>query len=403
MMRYWLFALLFLVACTGSSELEKDYQLIFAVSNQPTATGVLSGCTNPLNKAGGLLRIDSRRLRTQPSGQCQFIATDSPPYDLERSLRPSTPDNQALFVSLPLAGAVQAYNPNLALLWTYPSVSSTLPSGFSEFCPTQLALSSGQATLGSVPSEAFIVVLDDPKDPKSTCTANRDARLVVLDRSGKLRGWINLDFAARVNGQIRIAASESELFLLYADNGSSYRVARISFGNINLATSLSSFSFSDPIPVFSNPSTNLALGYTNTGLLLAIGGSSGRVLPVVFNASLNKVEFAAELRETNATSDFIGATQQIFWNKDGGSNLTVFARERPDVLLRRSQGESAQRTTRNFVAQDGVFAKDSSFWGLSNGGVFWLDVFTFPNVQTVRGVTNLGDANLMAISWLIGN
>ncbi len=400
-MKYLLLVLLTcLVACTGSLEPEKDYQLVFGIANLPAASGVLADCSNPLSTAGGLLRIDSRKLDpVAPTGNCNFIATPSPPYDLKRSFRAS---GAAMFISLPKAGQVRAYNNQLnSLIWTFPA--TPLPDDLKDFCPTQLALSSSNVAQNSLPSENFLVVLDDPQDPRSGCTVSRDARLVVLNRDGTRKGWLNLNFAARVNGQIRIVASDSEVFILYADNGSSYRLARLLFSNTIDNIPSSSLLISDAIAgVFSNLNINLALSYTQTGLLVGIGGFSGKVLPVSLVS--DKFEFGAELRETTETSDFIGATQAIFWNRETGTNnLSIFARERPDTLLRRATGNFGVRITRGFNTQDGIFTSDSSFWGLSSNAFYRLDIFTFPNIQTLQPLTALSNANLTAISWLIGN
>ncbi len=399
----YLFLVLLFCACTGSVEPEKDFQLVFGIANLPSPTGVLADCSNPLSVAGGLLRIDSRKLDpVTPTGNCNFIATPSTPYDLERSFRPSS--SSALFVSLPKAGQVLAYNNLLtSQIWTYPSSNTPLPDSFQDFCPTQLALSSSNLAQNSLPSENFLVVLDDPQDQKSTCNTLRDARLVILNRDGTRKGWLNLNFAARVNGQIRVVASDTEIFMLYADNGSSYRLARLLLTSALDNTPSSSLLISDPIAgVFSNLNTNLSLSYTQTGLLVGIGGVGGKVLPVAVVS--NKFEFGAELRETSETSEFIGATQAIFWNRDiGTNNLSIFARERPDTLLRRTTGNLGVRITRGFNTQDGIFTSDSSFWGLSNSTFYRLDVFTFPTIQTLQPLTRLGNANLTALSWLVGN
>ncbi len=401
----FLMPLMCLVACTGSTEPEKDYQLVFGIANLPSLSGVLANCSNPLSVAGGILRIDSRKTETvNPTGNCNFVATPSVPFDLERSLRVGTLDTRALFVSLPKAGQVQAYNSQIStVLWTFPSVAVPLPTGWTDFCPTQLALSSSHTAINNSPSETFLLVLDDPKEPKSDCASPREnARLVVLNRDGTRKGWLNLDFAARVNGQIRVLASDTEIYILYADNGALYRLARLAFSSLVEDTKTTSLQFSDAFPVFNNPNTNLALAFTNLGLLAGIGGTNGRVIPIAFKD--NKIEFGAELRETVETSDAIGATQAIFWNREAGTgNLSIFARERPDILLRRVVAASANKINRNFNTQDGIFTSDSSFWGISNNAFYRLDVFNFPNIQTLQGLTNLNDAQITSLTWLIGN
>ncbi len=404
-MKVWFLMLLMcLVACTGSTEPEKDYQLVFGIANLPSLSGVLANCATPLSVAGGILRIDSRKTETvNPTGNCNFIATPSVPFDLERSVRVGTLDTRALFVSLPKAGQVQAYNSQIStVLWTFPSVVAPLPTGWTDFCPTQLALSSSNIAINNSPSETFLLVLDDPKEPKDDCTSPREnARLVVLNRDGTRKGWLNLDFAARVNGQIRVVASDTEIYILYADNGASYRIARLAFSSLVDDTKSTSLQFSESIPIFSSPGTNLALAFTNLGLLVGIGGTSGRVIPISFKD--NKIELGAELRETTEISDAIGATQAIFWNRDSNSNLSIFARERPDILLRRVTGVTANKINRNFNTQDGIFTSDSSFWGISNNAFYRLDVFNFPNIQTLQGLTNLSDAQITSLTWLIGN
>ncbi len=393
-----------LVACTGSTEPEKDYQLVFGVANLPTLSGVLANCATPLSVAGGLLRIDSRKLETaNPTGNCNFIATPSVPFDLERSVQVGTLDTRALFVSLPKAKEVRAYNNQISdVLWAFPSVAVPLPTGWTDFCPTQLALSSSNTAINNSPSETFLLVLDDPKEPKSDCASPREnARLVVLNRDGTRKGWLNLDFAARVNGQVRIVASDTEIYILYADNGASYRIARLAFSSLVNDTKSTSLQFSESIPIFSSPGTNLALAFTNLGLLAGIGGTSGRVIPISFKD--NKIELGAELRETAENSEAIGATQAIFWNRDSNSNLSIFARERPDILLRRVTGVTATKINRTFNTQDGIFTSDSSFWGISNNAFYRLDVFNFPNIQSLQGLTNLSNAQITSLTWLIGN
>ena len=159
--------------------------------------------------------------------------------------------------------------------------------------------------------------------------------------------------------------------------------------------------FSESIPIFSSPGTNLALAFTNLGLLAGIGGTSGRVIPISFKD--NKIELGAELRETAENSEAIGATQAIFWNRDSNSNLSIFARERPDILLRRVTGVTATKINRTFNTQDGIFTSDSSFWGISNNAFYRLDVFNFPNIQSLQGLTNLSNAQITSLTWLIGN
>lgn len=196
-------------------------------------------------------------------------------------------------------------------------------------------------------------------------------------------------------------ASDAEIYVLYADTGATYRVARLALSNLIDDTKATSLQFSDSIPVFSNPETNLALSYTNSGLVASIGGSN-RVIPISFKD--NKIELGADLRETIDTSDLIGATQNIFWNRESGTNnISIFARERPDILLRRVNGAIPIKTNRNFNTRDGIFTADSIFWGLSNNTFFRLDVFNFPNIQTLQGLTNVGDAQITALSWLISN
>jgi hypothetical protein len=403
-MKVWFLLLLVLAACTGSSEPEKDFQLVFGVANLPSSSGVLANCSNPLSVSGGLLRIDSRKLETvNPTGNCNFIATPSVPFNLERSLRVNAAENRALFVSLPKASQVRAYNSQLStVIWTFPSATVPLPADWKDFCPTQLALSSSNTPVNSSPSENFLVVLDDPKDPKSDCNLSRDnARLLVLNRDGTRKGWLNLDFAARVNGQVRVVASETEIYLLYADNGTSYRVARLAFSSLVDDTKSSNLQFSEAIPIFSNLQTNLALAFTSTGLLAGIGGTNGKVIAITFKD--NKIELGAELRESTETSDLIGSTQAIFWNRDNTTNnLSIFARERPDILLRRV-ATIPSKINRSFNTQYGIFTSDSSFWGISNNAFYRLDVFNFPNIQTLQGLTSVGDAKITALTWLIGN
>jgi hypothetical protein len=404
-MKVWFLGLLVcLVACTGSSEPEKDFQLIFGIGNLPAPTGVLAGCSTPLSTAGGLLRIDSRKLETTNStGNCSFVATPSAPFDLERSVRVSAAETPALFVSFPKASVVQAYNSQIsAVLWSFPSATTPLPSGWTDFCPTQITLSSSNTPIVALPSEHFLLVLDDPKDQKDCGSTRETARLLVLNRDGTRKGWVSLDFAARVNGQIRMVASDTEIYLLYADNGASYRLARLAFSSLSDDTKTTSLQFSDAIPNFSNPSTNLALAFTNSGLTAGIGGTNGKVFPITFKD--NKIELGAELRETTETSDQIGATQGIFWNRDSStSNLSIFARERPDILLRRGLAIGASKINRSFNTQDGIFTSDSSFWGISNNAFYRLDVFNFPNIQTLQGLTNLGNAQITSLTWLISN
>ena len=409
--------LIFLAACTGSSEPEKDYQLVFGVS-QASATGVLAGCTGAFGATGGLVRIDSRKLGGSP-GQCNFVPTASPPFDLERRIQQANAsDTSALYISLPKAGLVQAFDNQLgSVVWAYPSAAVLLPTG-QDFCPTKITLSSGQLALTNSPSENYLVILDDPSNPSSGCPATtRASRVVVLNRTtGTRLGWLNLDFAARANGQIRLAATDSELFILYADSGTSYRVARILFSSISENTLSSSLLFSEPVPsIFSAPDTQIWLGFGNTNgnsavLLAAFGGSSGKVILVGLNATTNRPEFGAELRETADTSSPLGSSNRIFWNRDassssnfGAGNITLFARERPDTVLRRQNGLLAQVVSRGLTTTDGVFSNNGNFWGLSNNAFYRLDVFYYPNIQTALGLTNLGDAQLTAISWLISN
>ena len=161
-MKIWFLGLLVcLAACTGSTEPEKDFQLIFGIANLPSPAGVLAGCSNPLSVAGGLLRIDSRKLESvNPTGNCNFVPTPSVPFDLERSARVGTLDTRALFVSLPKAKEVRAYNNQIsAVLWAFPSVAVPLPDGWTDFCPTQLALSSSNTAITSLPSESFLSFL----------------------------------------------------------------------------------------------------------------------------------------------------------------------------------------------------------------------------------------------------
>jgi hypothetical protein len=405
-MKLWFWLLLTLVACTGSTELEKDYQLVFAVQNLPTLTGTLSGCTiplstDPLSSAGGLLRIDSRKLETvNPTGNCSFIALPSAPFDLERSYKVN-PDAFALFVSLPKTSQVRAYNKDISAppSWTFPSPTVPLPLGWTDFCPTQLALSSSNTALNGALNENFLLILDDPK----VCNLPRQsARLLVLNRDGTRKGWLNLDFAALSNGQIKMVASDNEIFILYADNGASYRLARLAFSSLTDDTKSTNLQFSESIPIFSNLSIKLALAYSNTGLLAGIGGSNGTVVPIGFTE--NKIVIGAELRETTEISDPIGSSQGIFWNKDGGvNNISIFARERPDILLRRNAGTLNSKINRVFNTEDGIFTPDSNFWGIANNTFYRLDLFNFPNIQTLQGIKNLSDANISAISWLIGN
>jgi hypothetical protein len=405
-------------ACTGSNELEKDYQIILGITNQPVLTGVLAGCSRLTGTTSSLLKIDSRRLDgSNPSGQCSFIPTDSPPFDLERSFNGSA--TGSLFVSQPKTGVVQARSSIVGnalsstegILWTYPSATVALPSNQTEFCPTQLVLSSGDTASTSAPSESLLFVLDDPTNPQSGCTTKRnEARVTALNRDGTRKGWIGLDIANRNLGGIRLAATSTELYILYADNGTAYRVARLPFSSFIDNTPSSSLQISEPIPgVLSSANTALGLGFSPLGvnpatLLLGIGGSSGLVLPVTFNTTTNRPEFGAALRETTETSDFIGATTAILWNRDASQKpLTIFARERPDVLLRRVQGGSTQRQSRVLPTTDGVFTPDGFFWGLQNSTLYRLDVFNFPNLQLTQNPNPLSDASISTINWVVGN
>jgi hypothetical protein len=395
-------------ACTGSNELEKDYQIVLGMSNQPTPTGVLANCTNQLGTTGGLLRIDSRRLDgSNPTGQCSFTPTSSPPFDLERSFNGSATGN--LFVSLPKAGVVQARSSTLGELWTYPSATVALPATQTEFCPTQLALSSSEIASTNAPSESLLFVLDDPANPQSGCTTKRtEPRVTALNRDGTRKGWVGLSIANRSNGGIQIAASSTELYILYADNGTAYRVARLPISGLVENTPSSSLQISDPIPgVLSSPNTTLTLGFSPLGtvtLLVGVGGSSGVVLPVTFNTTINRPEFGAALRETTETSELVGATRAIFWNRDASQKpLTIFARERPDVLLRRVQSSTIQRQSRGLSTTDGVFTPDGFFWGLHNSTLYRLDVFNFPNLQLSQNPSPLSDASISAINWIVGN
>jgi hypothetical protein len=405
------FLALFLAACTGSNEPEKDYQIVLGIQNQPNLTGVLSDCAGALGTTGGLLRIDSRKLDgsdTSERVQCSFIPTSSPPFDIERSFNSAA--TGSLFVSQPKTGQVQAFSSTLTPLWTYPSATVSLPATQTEFCPTQLSLSSSETPVTNAPSEDLLFVLDDPANPQSGCSTNRtEARVTALNRDGTRKGWIGLSIANRDRGAIRLAASGSELFILYADNGTAYRVARLPFTALVDNTPSSSLQISEPIPgVLNSPSTKLALAFATSnagiGLLVGVGGSSGVVLPVSFNTTTNRPEFGAVLRETTETSELIGATSAIFWNRDGGQKpLAIFARERPDVLLRRVLGGVAQSQTRVLTTTDGVFTPDGFFWGLHSNTLYRLDVFNFPNLQLTQPPSALNDAVILAIAWVIGN
>jgi hypothetical protein len=398
-----------LAACTGSNELERDYQIVLGVSNQPSLTGVLSGCTGALGTTGGLLRIDSRKLdgSNPQEGQCSFIPTDSPPFDIERSFNGAVLGS--LFVSQPKVGQVQAFSSTLIPLWTYPSPTVALPATQTEFCPTQLALSSSETPSNNAPSEGLLFVLDDPINPQTGCTADREVRVTALNRDGTRKGWLGLGIANRSLGQVRLAASSSELFILYPDNGTAYRVARLAFASLVDDTPSSSLQISEPIPgVFSNANTALGLAFaasnTGIGLLVGVGGLGGTVLPVTFNSTTNRPEFGAALRETTETSELIGATTAIFWNRDGGQKpLSIFARERSDILLRRVQGGVAQRQTRALTTTEGVFTPDGFFWGLQNSTLYRLDVFNFPNLQLTQNPSPLNDAVITSINWVVGN
>jgi hypothetical protein len=412
------FLVLFLAACTGSNELERDYQIVLGLSNQPSLTGMLSNCKGTLGTTGGLLRIDSRELarklngsNPQTQGQCNFIPTDSPPFDIERSFNSAALGS--LFVSQPkpsqtqTTGRVQAFSSILTELWRYPSATVPLPATQTEFCPTQLVLSSGETPSNNAPSESLLFVLDDPTDPQTGCTADREVRVTALNRDGTRKGWLGLGIANRSLGQVRLAASSSELFILYADTGTAYRVARLLFTSLVDNTPSSSLQISEPIPgVFSSANTALALAFTasNTGisLVVGVGGSSGTVLPVSFNTTTNRPEFGAALRETTETSELIGATNAIFWNRDAGQKpLSIFARERPDIVLRRVQGGIAQRQTRVLTTTDGVFTPDGFFWGLHNSTLYRLDVFNFPNLQLTQNPSPLSDAAITSINWVV--
>lgn len=404
------FLLLSLLACTGSSELETDYQIVLGINNPPNPTGVLAGCINLPATTGGLLKIDSRRLGgSNPSGKCEFAQTDSPPFDLERSFNVSA--TGSLFVSLPKANLVQAYDSKLTVspLWKYPDTVKNviLPPNHTEFCPTQLTLSSSEVTATNNPSESLLFILDDP----TQCQSNRtEARVTALNRDGTRKGWLELGFANRNSGQIRLAASSTELFILYADFGASYKVARLLLSNLIENTPASSLQFSEPIPnVLSASNTKLTLEFaqTNTnavGLWVGVGGSGGVLLPVTFNTTSNKPEFGAALREGGENSDFVGATSAIFWNRDSAQKpVSIFARERPDILLRRVQNGVAQVQTRILTTTDGIFTPDGFFWGLHNNTLYRLDVFNFPNLQLTQNPNPLSNAETSSISWLIGN
>ncbi len=403
-MKLWLGLLVFIAACTGSTELEKDYQMIFGIKNIPTAAGILSNCSTPLTSAGGLLKIDSRKLETiSPSGNCQFIAMPSAPFDLERSVQvPTESDKSALFVSLPVAQEVRSYDNLLSqVVWAFPSSQNPLPLEFNnEFCPTELGLSSSNTQISGA-SEALLVVLDDPQDPSSNCLAlNRDPRVIILERSGKIKGWLKLDFAARINGQIKIAASNTDLFFLYADNGSAYRIARLAISSIVVNTPTSALLLSPSIPdVSSNINTNIALGFSNTGLQVVIGGNTGKIIPV--SIVENKFVIGAQLRETTETSEAIGSSLGLFWNRETGtSNLTLYARERQDLLLRRTKDGLGEKINRNLSTKQGVFTLDTNFWGINNNSLYRLDLLNFPNIQTSRAPIPIGDAELTSISWV---
>jgi hypothetical protein len=409
-----------LAACTGSNEDEKDYQIVLGMENQPNFTGVLAGCASTVNTVGttgGLLWIDSRKLDgsdTSERVQCSFIPTSSPPFDIERSFNSNA--TGSLFVSQPKpsqtqsTGRVQAFSSTLNEVWTYPSATVTLPATQTEFCPTQLVLSSSETPITNVPSESLLLVLDNPTNPQTGCAVvTREARVTALNRDGTRKGWLGLDIANRNLGQIQIAASSSELFIVYADTGAAYRVARLPLASLVDNTPSSSLQISEPLPgVFSDPNTNLALGFaasnTSIGLLVGVGGSSGTVLPVSLNSATNRPEFGAAVRETTETSDFIGATSAILWNRDGGQKpLTIFARERPDILLRRVLGGTAQRQTRALTTTNGVFTPDGFFWGLQSSTLYRLDVFNFPNLQLVQNPSPVGNAVITSINWIVGN
>ncbi len=399
-----------LFACTGSNELGTDFQLVFGIAGNITPP---ANCTGALTATGGLLKIGSRKLENLDGANtdCLLVPTPNPPFDLERISRVNTSDKVALLVSIPKSGEVRAYDNKLTStpLWTYSATS--LPVLDANFCPTQMAFSSSQTAIINSPQEQLVVVLDDSKECDPTASSQRILRLIVLNRfTGTRVGVVDLPDVER-SSPLRFVVSDAEISVLYTVVNS-YFLQQIPLNGINNTTTTPVSQRIALTGIGSIPNTNIALGYSGNGngttsLLIGIGGSTGNVFPVLRNNSTQALEIGAELRETSETSNPIGSSSGIFWNRDFGNNnsknITIFARENTDLFLRQSTSTLSQKATTGFLeTKAAIFANDGNFWGISNDKFYTIDFFFYPRL-VVAAPRSLGGASFTSINWLISN
>jgi hypothetical protein len=422
-----------LMACDGSSEgTVNNFDLVLTVTGGTLNTGRCNS-TQPITNANGLIFVNKTILTReqsdtadcvyQPSGNDNVLGPDGAsfkPFDSQNRIV-----SNEVFVSFPEAKRIVKFSETRDKVWLFGLEQGGLPDPLlkiptsnvptdKNFCPAQIVLSDANLPASSSPSEGLLAVLDDPAACTNS-TSNRTPRVAIINANdGSLQGFFELGFFTRSNSPIRIAATNSTVFMLGANAGSQYIVARVPLADIGKTSPAPVVSISEPLTgnLSSSLTRPLTLGVVESRVFAGIG-DSGRSIEVV-NDNTNRVAFApSDVLTGDAGSNPVGGSRLIFWNRSNGAtesnpNLTLFARDN-DIFTRRTlAGGAPQNETVSSRIIDAIYPSvDNAVWGLRSSnntdgsGLIRIDPFPASSPLTISFPEWISNITVSSISWLI--